>query len=116
MLPRSGIQALLQNKVVKLNALKKRACRTILGHDKTCYGDALSACQFDSLDFRRTAQCFKFASGLADNIRTKHLLPPTRFEAHGRQLRNANSVSQLRFRTARFKNSPVPYFINLLNK
>ena len=58
----------------------------------------------------------KFAEVLADIERTNDLLPPTRLESHSRNLRNANKISQLRFRTSRFKNSPIPHFIELLNK
>ena len=44
------------------------------------------------------------------------LLPPIRLESHSRNLHNACNYSQLRIRTPRFKNSSIPYFINLLNK
>ncbi len=100
----------------EIERIQKRACKTILGHRYSVYEDALSDCQLEPLDDRRTAQCLKFASGLADNIRTSHLIPPTRFEVHGKRLRNANSLSQLRHRTVRFQNSPIPYFISLLNE
>lgn len=101
----------------EIERIQKRACKTILGHHHYySYEDALSECQLEHLDSRRTSQSFNFASGLADNIRTRHLLPPTRFKAHGRRLRNAESISQLRCRTVRFRNSPVPYFIDLLNE
>ena len=74
------------------------------------------ACRIESLATRREDHCLKFAEGLADIERTKDLLPPTRLESHSRNLRNAHKISQLRFRTSRFKNSPIPHFIELLNK
>ena len=39
----------------------------------------------------------------------------SRFEVHGKKLRNASAITQLPIRTSHFQNSPVPYFINLLN-
>ena len=48
--------------------------------------------------------------------RTNNLLPPTTLESDARNLRNASNYSQLRIRTSRIKNSPIPYFINLLNQ
>ncbi len=101
--------------VIELERIQKRAVKTILGPEYTSYEEGLSVCNIDSLATRRTTQCFKFAESLSDNIRCKHLIPPTRFVSHGRNLRNSNSITQLRARTTRFQNSPVPYFINLLN-
>ena len=108
----SGITVKQRN---ELERIQRRACKTILGPEYTSYNDALLSCNLESLDTRRTSQCLKFAIGLSDNIRSKHLLPPTRIQSHGRNLRNANSVSQFKIKTSRFRNSPVPYFINLLN-
>ncbi len=99
----------------ELERIQKRAVKTILGPEYTSYKEGLSACNIDSLANRRTAQCLKFAESLSDNIRCKHLIPPTRFVSHGKNLRNSNSITQLRSRTTRFQNSPVPYFISLLN-
>ena len=99
----------------ELERIQKRACKTILGHGYISYDDALQFCNLESLETRRKNQCLKFAKGLADNMRCKHLMPPTRFEAHGKNLRNSNTITQLRTKTSRFQNSPVPYYINLMN-
>ena len=53
---------------------------------------------------------------LLNNERTKSLLPPYRFECHGRSLRNSANISQIPVRTKRFENSPIPYFIKIVNK
>ena len=72
-------------------------------------------CNFDSLEDRREHHCLKFAKGLDQNVRTEHLLPPRRNECHTFNLRNSNSISLPRFRTNRYYNSPVPYYVRLLN-
>ena len=79
------------------------ACRIVLGHNFLSYNKAPSDCETESLATRREDHCLKFAEGLADIERTKDLLPPTRLESHSRNLRNAHKISQLRFRTSRFK-------------
>ena len=99
-----------------IERIQKRACRIILGHKYNSYDGAISSCNLDNLADRRENLCLKFAQGLSSNVRTSHLIPPTRKECHGRNLRNSSAISQLRTRTARFENSPVPFFINLLNK
>ena len=99
-----------------IEQVQRCACRIVLGHNFLSYTKALSDCEIESLATRREDHCLKFDEGLADIERTKDLLPPTRLESHSRNLRNAHKISQLRFRTSRFKNSPIPHFIELLNK
>lgn len=106
---------LLCKQSAQLERIQRRACKTILGYQYNSYCDALKQCSMTSLNDRREEHCLKFAQGLNSNIRTNHLLPPTRFQCHGRTLRNSNNLSQLPAKTERFKNSPVPYFISLLN-
>ena len=98
-----------------IEQVQRCACRIVLGHNLS-YNKALSDWEIESLATRREDHCLKFAKGLADNERTKDLLPPTRLESHSRNLRNAHKISQLRFRTLSFKNNPIPHFIELLNK
>ena len=99
-----------------LEHLQKRACRSILGQRYTTYADALETCWLESLAHRRESHCRGFAEGLANSERTNDILPPTRLESHACNLRNASNYSQLRIRTSRFKQSPIPCFINLLNQ
>ena len=99
-----------------IESIQRRACRIILGNSYESYVDALGTCQFDSLFERRENHCHRFAEGLLNNERTKSLLPPSRFECHGRSLRNSANISQIPVRTKRFENSPIPYFNKLLNK
>ena len=99
-----------------IERIQNRACKIILGRNYSSYENAITTCNLDSLIDRRETLCLKFATGLASNVRTEHLIPPTRMEIHGRNLRNSSAISQIRTRTSRFYNSPVPYFINLLNQ
>ena len=100
----------------ELESIQKRACRTILGGDYTSYHDALLSCKLDSLSDRRVQHCRRFAEGLPENERTQSLIPPTRLQSHGRNLRNSHNFSQFRARTERFRLSPIPYFVDLLNQ
>jgi len=99
-----------------IERIQKRACRIIFGHKYNSYDAAIKSCKLDYLSDRREALCLKFAQGLSSNVRTSHLIPPTRFECHGKNLRNSSEISKLDLRTVRFENSPVPFFINLLNQ
>ena len=111
-----GLPLSLRNRGKFWNTCKKRACRTTLGQRYTTYAAALETCGLESLAERREGHCRGFADGLANSERTNNLLPPTRWESHARNLRNASNNSQLRIKASRFKNSPIPYFINLSNQ
>jgi hypothetical protein len=99
-----------------IESIQKRACRIILGADYNSYHEALDTCDLDSLHDRRVEHCRRFAEGLPNNDRTKCLIPPTRFESHGRELRNSHKFSKLPSKTKRFQCSPIPFFIDLLNE
>ena len=91
--------------------IQKRACKIILGHSFNSYNDELNYCNLDTLADRRLTHCLKFAENLNSNNRTSSLLPPTRLESHGRCLRNSNTITQMPFKTTRFKNSPVSFLL-----
>ena len=95
--------------------LSDSPCRTILGHQFTTYSESITKCNMKRLSDRRVDHCLTFAQGLGDNQRTSHLLPPSRISIHGKNLRNANKLSQPMTKTNRFKQSPIPYFVSLLN-
>ena len=98
-----------------IERIQKRACRIILGKYYISYSSALNTCNLEPLATRREKHCLKFARSLAKSQRTSTLLPPSRKEAHGRCLRNDGKLTKLRSRTQRFSNSPLPYYIDLLN-
>ena len=99
-----------------IERIQRRACRTILGQQFTTYSESIAKCNLIKLSHRRVDHCLSFAMGLEDNPRTRHLIPPTRIAVHGYNLRNANDLTQPMTKTKRYKQSPVPYFITLLNK
>ena len=45
-----------------------------------------------------------------------HHHPTSRFQSHGRNLRNSSNLSQYPMKTSHFRKSPVIYFVSLLNK
>jgi hypothetical protein len=108
--------SLTMKQAKSIEQIQRRACRIVLGHNFKSYDNALTDCRIESLATRRTDHCLKFAEGLANTERTKDLVPPRRLKNHPRMCSHTQTIPQLRFRTTRFKNSPVPYFIELLNK
>ena len=98
-----------------LEKVQKRACKIILGKKYNSYSDAIKECGIETLSDRRQNHSTKFAQSLPDCNRTSSLIPPTRRSVHGRELRNSDSISRLPCRTERFRKSPIPYFIDLLN-
>ena len=100
----------------QLEQLQRRACRIIMGCEFISYSDALQKCDLVTLSCRRRNHCQLFAERLSKSICTADLLPPTRHDTHSRNLRNSHHISQLRIKTSRYKNSPIPFFIDLLNE
>ena len=93
----------------ELERIQRRACRTILGHHFTSYIEPVNVYNMQSLEDRRKHHCRFY--------RTSHLLPPSRFECHGiKDQGNSANLSQFPAKTKHFKNSPVPYYLSLLNK
>ena len=109
---------LTQKQAGDLERIQRRACRISLhnGHQFTTYTESIKQCNLDRLSERKVDHRLKLARGLVDNPGTSHLLPPIRISTHGKNLRNANHFSQPKIKTNRFKQSPIPYFVSLLNK
>ena len=99
-----------------IESIQRRACRIILGNSYESYVEALGTCQFDSLFERRENHCHRFAEGLPHNERTKSLLPPSRFETLSVMVAPSANILQIPVKTKCFENSPLPYFIKILNK
>ncbi|CAH1242658.1 Hypp6926 [Branchiostoma lanceolatum] len=96
--------------VTRLERVQKRALRTILRGQYTTYDSALQLTGLETLSDRREDLCRKFANKL-----NPELLPPTVGELHGRNTRNCGKLRNIKCRTNRYKNSPVPYLVHLLN-
>ena len=94
-----------------IEAIQRRACRTILGRQYFNYNDALDQCNFDTLSGRRENHSRRFAEGLSQNNRTSALIPPTREECHGRSMRNSKKylTSQGQDRALQKKSCAILY-------
>ena len=77
-----------------LARIQRRACRKILGHQFQSYRDTVCKCNLEYLKDRRETHCKNLLEGLDPNVRTCHLLHPSRFQSHGRNLRNSSNLSQ----------------------
>jgi hypothetical protein len=98
-----------------LERVQKRALRIILGQDYNCYSHALKLCNLTNLKMRRENICVKFARNMYESEHFRKWLPNKVSEKVQYSLRNANNISQVRCKTKRYKNSAIPYFIDLLN-
>ena len=87
----------------------------MLGFEYVSYVNALEICDLDLLSARRGTHCLNIARSLLKSEHTKMLIPPSRQEIHGKLLRNSTNVTQLRAHTNRLAQSPIPYYIGLLN-
>ena len=83
-----------------LEKVLKRACKIILGKNYSFYTDGKN-------------HSSKWT--MPNSQRTSTVIPPARRSVYGRDLRNSNSITLLPCRTERFRKSPIPYFIDLLN-
>ena len=72
-----------------LESIQRRACKIMLGFEYVSYVNALEICDLDLLSARRETHCLNFARSLLKSERTKMLIPPSRQEIHGKQLRKA---------------------------
>ncbi|KAI8494837.1 hypothetical protein Bbelb_274420 [Branchiostoma belcheri] len=106
--------SLTVKQTTSLERIQKRACRIILGHQYENYASALESLNLTTLSDRRVGLCRSFATSLL-NSEFRIWLPPTRREVSGRQTRNSHKMDTPYCRTERYKNSPLPYLIELLN-
>ena len=88
-------------------------CKIILGKNYIDYKDALTRCQLEKLQTRREKICIDFALSITENPHCNDWIPKRK--AVGMTLRNKHKYSQFKCKTNRFKQSAIPYFINLLN-
>jgi len=102
---------LTSSQTVRLERVQKRALRTILGEHYIDYETALLTTNLQTLEKRRIDLCLKFAKKLDPS-----LLPPRAGEIHGRSTRNSDLFKTVRCRTNRYRNSPLPFLVRLLNK
>ena len=87
--------------------VQKRALRIIFPAPH--YQEALATTGCVSLHTRRMELCSKLFTKIKEpESRLRHLVPPTRSQAHGRSLRNKDRPSLISCKTERFKRSFFP--------
>ena len=104
---------LTQSHILSLERIQKRACRTILGDQYINYDQALEVCSLQTLSDRRKQLCTNFASSLVNNPLCKHWLPVNNNVDYS--LRRRTKYRQFHCKTNRYRNSSIPYLIDLLN-
>ncbi|KAI8487828.1 hypothetical protein Bbelb_342760 [Branchiostoma belcheri] len=103
----SGLTA---TQTTRLERIQRRALRTILGMNYTDYKSALLNTGLKSLQERRVDLCLKFARNLSPEM-----LPPRTGDSHGITTRNSDKLRTIKCKTKRYRDSPIPYLIRLLN-
>ena len=99
--------------ILGLERIQKRVCKIILGKNYINYEDALEKCQLEKLQKRREKLCTKFAESLINNPQFQDWIPKRKL--FQMSLRNQHKYNQFKCKTSRFKQSAIPYFIDLLN-
>ena len=100
-----------------LERVQKTTCAIILGRNYRGYEDALKSLKLKSLESRREELCLKFAKKAAKSQKFDHwFVEAERTGILTRSKRVFNGYKPLRFRTERFRNSPLPFLTSLLNK
>ena len=105
--------ALTQSQTQQIERVQKRVLRLILGNQYQTYEIATSLAQLETLSDRRKRLCLKFAQSLVKSPQFHHWLPLN--NAIPRNLRKRNPFKEVKCKTDRFKNSPIPFFTRLLN-
>ena len=100
-----------------LERVQKRALRIIVYPNVLPYSDLLSSLNILSLSERRNQLVIKFALNLITSKRHRHMLPPNRQSTCNHNLRNSNNLdlTMPKMHTQRYKQSPVPSMIRLIN-
>ena len=98
----------------KIEKVQKRACKIILGPSYVNYEDALSTLGLTTMAHTFEQNIQQFGRKLLDNPRHRHMLPPAAPRPQ-RATRTHNTLVPIRARTDRYKNSPIPTIVRLIN-
>ena len=104
---------LTKGHVKSLEQIQKRVFKIILGHEYVNYQDACLMLDLPTLETRRQRLCLEFAQKLTNHSVCHSWLPPRK--SNPRSLRHSLAYEQFTCKTQRYRNSPLPYFIDLLN-
>ena len=98
----------------KLERVQKRACRIILGSAYTTYTEALDTLGMVTLATRHQDLLRQFGVKLLHHPRHRDLLPPAALRPR-HSVRHHNILQPIRARTDRYKHSPIPSIVNIIN-
>ena len=104
---------LTQKQVDQVENIQKRVCRHILGWAYTSYPDSLAVLELESLEDRRLHICREFAVKCSTSGKFSRWFPPSEYRS-GMTLREPRNFEFLKHKTNRFRDSPIPFMINLL--
>ena len=100
---------------IDLERVQKIALKIILKDKYKTYENALNILELDTLKDRREKLCLAFAQKCLKNKKMKHLFPPNR-KNHEMETRVYENFEVFHANTERFKNGPIIYMQNLLNR
>ena len=111
---------LTQQEVRQIERVQKCALHIIMGDTYTDYDNALQTLSCETLNTRRVKLCEKFARKAARSPRfrdwfTLNTVPPPIISTR-QQRRTPTKYLPVQARTNRYKNSPLPYLTEILNK
>ena len=94
----------------QIERVQRAALAIILGDEYNSYSKALKTLKMETLVERREILCLTFAKKTYMNDKFKHWF----VENDGPQ--SENKLKEVKARTRRYRNSPIPYLTGLLNK
>ena len=106
--------AIAKKMSLSIEKVQKRAFRIILGHTYLNYDHALSITGLPTLAARRESLVLSFGESLLKSELFREFLPPSRNVT--RTLRSSYLLETPFCRSVRFKTSPIPTIVDLLNK
>ena len=106
---------LTQKQVDQVENIQKRVCKHILGWEYTSYPDSLAELELESLEDRRLNICREFAVKCSTSGKFSRWFPPSEY-CSSMTLRKQRKFEFLKHKTNRFRDSPIPFMVNLLNK
>ena len=100
--------------VVEIERIQKAFLHIALGTEYHSYKEALETAKLETLEHRRLKLCTTFAKKFAKHPKHRSWFKP---ENSATRTRNAKPKFKVPlFRLTRFRESPIPYLTNLLNK
>ena len=97
-----------------LEKIQRRVCKIILGYEYINYLHACQICNLPTLEERRLKLCIKFAKSISNHPICQTWLPKKK--RMNISLRHMQTYQQFKLKTERFKKSPLPFLVDILNK